>query len=72
MNAIFSRSGSGIGSLICFLVLIAIAGHAKERAWSPLWLALVLVLSLCYLWRFFIQPFRAGLREKGHDKKKGT
>jgi len=72
MNAISSKGGSGVGSLICFLGLMTIAGHASERGWSPLWLTLVVVLGLCYLWRFFIQPFRVGLREGGQDKKKGN
>jgi hypothetical protein len=71
MKAISSKGGSGIGSLICFLGLITIAGRASERGWSPFWLTLVVVLGLCHLWRFFIQPFRAGLREQGHDEKKG-
>jgi len=71
MSKIFSRGGSGIGSVVCFIGLIAIAWQASEHGWSPIWLALVMVLCLCYLWRFFIQPFRSGLREEGHDKKNG-
>jgi hypothetical protein len=72
MSAIISKGGSGIGSLVCFLGLTTIAWQASERGWPPLWIALVVILSLCYLWRFFIQPFRDGLREEKHDKKKGT
>jgi hypothetical protein len=72
MNAIFSKGGSGIGSLICFMGLATIAWHASEHGWPPLWLTLVVVLSLCYLWRFVIQPFRSGLSEEGHGKNKGT
>jgi len=72
MNALFSKGGSGIGSLICFLVLLAVVSRASERGWPPLWCALVVGLSLCYLWRFFLQPFMAGLREERHDKTNKT
>jgi len=70
MNAFISKAGSGIGSLVCFLGLIAVVRHASERGWPLLWCVTVAGLSLCYLWRFFVQPFRVGLREERHDDKK--
>jgi hypothetical protein len=70
MKALNSKGGSGIGSLICFFVLITVAWHASERGWPLLWCALAVGLGLCYLWRFFVQPFRAGMREEKHDEKK--
>jgi hypothetical protein len=72
MSAIYSKGGSGIASLICFVGLITIAWRASENGWRPLSVALVLILGLCWLWRFFIQPFRAGLRAEQHDKKKDS
>jgi hypothetical protein len=70
MNAIFLKGGSGIGSLPCSVGLITIARHASDLGSPPFWLVLVVFLSLWYLWRFVIQPFRAGLREDRHDKKR--
>ena len=72
MNAISSKGGSGVGSLICFLGLMTIAGHASERGWSPLWLTLLVVLSLCYLWKFLSSRSELACEREDRIKRKAT
>jgi hypothetical protein len=52
----------GPGSLVCFMLVISISGYASEHWRSPYQYIVIGVLVACYLWFFFIRPFRAGLK----------
>jgi len=72
MRAFLSSSATGVGSLVCFIAILALVRHTSERGWPPFWTVLVAVAGLLYLWRFFVQPFRAGLRGDRCDTKNRT
>jgi hypothetical protein len=69
MRPFLTSSATGVGSLVCFIAVLTLAHQASERGWPPFWTVLVVVVALLYLWRFFVQPFRAGLREDQRDGK---
>ena len=47
------------GSLACFMLLMFISYYAFEHWSSPYPYIVTGLLGACYLWLFFIRPFRA-------------
>jgi hypothetical protein len=63
MKALFKSTGTGWGSFFYLVLLMPIASFATE-SWRPAHYGLMAMLALFYVWRFLIQPFRAGLRDE--------
>jgi ABC-type nickel/cobalt efflux system permease component RcnA len=62
---ILSTLGSVIDRIVWAVGCITIIGYSREHwplALQIVTVALFVSFGLWYLWRFFVQPFRAGLR----------
>ena len=64
MKSILTRAGTSTGSFFCFLALLAIGGYVVNRWPSPYSYTVIVALSVWFVWKFVVQPFRAGLKKE--------
>jgi hypothetical protein len=69
MRAFLASAGTGRGSFFYLILLMPLASYSTEQ-WRPVHHSVMAVLVSFYVWRFLIQPFRAGLR--GEEKQACT
>jgi len=67
MKSILTRAGTGTGSFFCFLALLGIGAYVADHWASPYSYILIGALSVWFLWKFAVQPFRAGLKKENGD-----
>jgi hypothetical protein len=72
MKDFLKKPGSMRGAIICFFILIAIANYIADHWRSNYRYVVLFVLGLLFLWKFFLQPLRAGLKEEGDQEKKSS
>ena len=63
MKAFLKSAGTGWGSFFYLIIFIPIARSATER-WQLIHYTVLSVLVVFYVWKFLVQPFRAGLRDE--------
>ncbi len=68
MKRFLAKAGTGTGSFFCFLAILGLWSYVSTQWRSPYGYTVLAALIFFYIWRFVVQPFRAGLRKDNDNE----